>query len=114
MTLRKWLREMDDLHDRRIDILAEGLSVNQLREYRDNNVRSQKLRQYCMMTLALVMLSAMVLISVLEELEFTNDASATIGYLFAMFVMCVLLSAPTRSFSDKLTEKIMEKLEEKK
>ena len=120
MRIRQWSKESKELSDERMDMLTDRFTAKDLIHYRDNYARNVTVIKNMVLVITAVFFAAMILLCILDELSFFSerDFNLYFGYLFGLSIGLILFGCPSGKYTRKLTEKIEEKclreLEEKK
>ena len=107
MTFRRWMNENRELSKKRMDMLIERFSVQELIEYRDNYARNRKVICNILMVLTLIIFAAMLIVCIFEKTGLTDTETCNLylGYFFGVGVS-LMLFAPSGSYERKLSERI--------
>lgn len=108
MRITQWYNESKELSEKRLDMLSEKLSINEMIEYRENYRRNRKLISKMMMVFELVIIFSLLILCILEDLSVVKSIDMTWGYLFG-FGIAMLVFIPSGSYERKLTERIEKK-----
>lgn len=111
MKLKQWMDKSKELSNKRIEMLADKFTVQELIEYRDNYIENQKVIRDIVSVLIALCLCMIVIGCVLNELSIlpNGDFKISFGYLFALTVCLMLLAYPSGSYPQKLTAAIEKK-----
>lgn len=111
MTFRRWMNESRELSKRRMDMLVERFSVQELIEYRDNYARNRQVVANTVMVLAAICFGLMLIICALVEFSVIKetDGNLHLGYTFGLAVGLMLFACPSGSYERKLTKAIEER-----
>ena len=111
MTFRQWMNESRELSKKRMDMLVERFSVQELIEYRDNYMRNRQIVANTIMVLAAICFGIMLVICTLAEFSVINETDENLyfGYTFGLAVGLMLFACPSGSYERKLTKAIEER-----
>ena len=111
MRFRQWMNENKELSKKRLDMLVERFSVQELIEYRDNCARDRQIVTNIVMVLALVCFGIMLIACIMEEVSLITDQECNLyfGYFFGLTMGLLLFACPSGSYERKLTREIEKK-----
>ncbi len=111
MKLKQWMDKSKELSDKRIEMLADKFTVQELIEYRDNYIENQKIIRNVASVMIAICLCMIIIGCVLNELAMISDGdfNLSFGYLFALTVFTMLVAYPTGGYPQKLTAAIEKK-----
>lgn len=108
--LKQWYNESKELSQKRMDMLVQKFTVEELIEYRDNYGRNRQIISYFMLILMSVCMLFAFAACVVEEIGLmtTDRTNLYFGY-FLGFSIGMLIACPTGSYERKLTKAIEER-----
>ena len=108
--LKQWYDESKELSKKRMNMLVERFSVQELIEYRDNYERNRKIISYFMLIIIGICLMMTFILCLLEELSVITEDGCNLyfGYYFGLSIG-LLIACPTGSYERKLTKAIEER-----
>ena len=111
MKLKQWMDQSKELSDKRIEMLADKFTVQELIEYRDNYIENQKIIRNVASVMVAICLCMIIAACILNELALMSDGDLNLsfGYLFGLSVFTMLFAYPTGSYPQKLTAAIEKK-----
>lgn len=108
--LKQWYNESKELSQKRMDMLTERFSVQELIEYRDNYEKNRKIISNFMLIIIGICLMMTFIFCLLEELSVIteDECSLCFGYSFGLSIG-LLIACPTGSYERRLTKAIEER-----
>lgn len=108
--LKQWYNESKELSRKRMDMLVEKFTVEELIEYRDNYEKNRKIISNFMLIIIGICLMMTFIFCLLEELSVIteDECSLYFGYFFGLSIG-LLIVCPTGSYERRLTKAIEDK-----